>query len=212
MARWCPRAFGGSYLRASNLSGERGRGDGEGGDVGGARGAGHGRSRRWRWGGRGRSQAVFSAASSSSPYYGDGSSGSSNKQGTDKTFSLDALGRGPGRADASSHQTTIRCEPGVWSGRRRERGNDDFGGGDESCCHEGIELGERRVVGVERGRDEAAQVGIQVVTVVEQEVEKGGVPVSHGRSGACRDARSEEGSDERELVGGSRRGGDSSHC
>jgi len=140
------------------------------------------RARRWRWtwGDRGQTDA----ASSYSPYYS--SSGSSGKQGTDK-FSFDALGRGPGR-DANSHKTTVRCEPRIWGrGRTGDRGN--------SC--EEIEFGERR--GTE-GREESH--GIQVVTVVEQEVEKGYAPHQKGADG-----KSDAGS-ERELVNAQRRGGE----
>jgi hypothetical protein len=175
VSRYFPRAFNSSYLRGSDHSQERARM--ENGGV---------RKWRWTWGDR----AQTDATSSSSPYYG--SSGSSGKQETDK-FSFDALGRGPGR-DASSHKTTVRCEPGVWGrGRVGDYGDD---GGEE------LEMGER---GTE-GREESH--GIQVVTVVEQEVEKGYAPY-HGGNG--RDGKSEAGS-ERELVNvQTRRGGECRH-
>jgi hypothetical protein len=56
------------------------------------------------------------------------------------------------------------------------------------------------------GREESH--GIQVVTVVEQEVEKGYVP-HHGGAGG--DGKSEAGS-ERELVNGHRRAGEYKHA
>jgi hypothetical protein len=177
VSRYFPRAFNSSYLRGSDHSHERGHAEGEGE-----------RARRWRWT-WGEKANTDTSASSSSPYYG--SSGSSGKPETDK-FSFDALGRAPGR-DANSHKTTVRCEPGVWG---RGRAGDH---GDDSC--EEIELGERGGAG---GREESH--GIQVVTVVEQEVEKGYVP--HGGNGV--DGKSETGS-ERELVHGQRRGGEYRH-
>jgi hypothetical protein len=179
VSRYFPRAFNSSYLRGSDHSHERGHTDGEGE-----------RARRWRWtwGDKGHADA---SAPSSSPYYG--SSGSSGKQETDISF--DALGRGPGRND-NSHKTTVRCEPGVWG---RGRGGDH---GDDSG--EELEMGERVPEG---GRGESH--GIQVVTVVEQEVEKGYVP--HHGGGAGGDGKSEAGS-ERELVNVStRRGGEYRH-
>jgi hypothetical protein len=172
VSRYFPRAFNSSYLRSSDHSHERGHAEGEGA-----------RARRWRWtwGDGGQTDA----ASSSSPYYSF--SGSSGKQGTDK-FSFDALGRGPGR-DANSHKTTVRCEPGI-GGRGR---TDDHG--DDSC--EEIEFGERR--GTE-GRE--GSHGIQVVTVIEQEVEKGYAPHQKGADG-----KGDAGS-ERELANAQRRGGE----
>lgn len=178
VSRYFPRAFNSSYLRGSDHSHERGHAEGEGE-----------RARKWRWT-WGEKQPT-DATSSSSPYYG--SSGSSGKQETDK-FSFDALGRAPGR-DANSHQTTVRCEPGTW-GRGRHGDH-----GDDSC--EDIELGER---GGTEGREESH--GIQVVTVVEQEVEKGYAP-HHGGVGG--DGKSEAGC-ERELVNvQTRRGGEYRH-
>lgn len=111
------------------------------------------------------------------------SSGSSN-QPTDK-FSFDALGRGPGR-EAATQKTTVRSEP-------RERREQRLWGrnGDDSL--EDIEFGairDKSRNGFEQRAEEPQ--GIQVVTVVEQEVEKGY-------------AKSEAGS-ERELVGGAGRG------
>jgi hypothetical protein len=179
VSRYFPRAFNSSYLRGSDHSHERGHTDGEGE-----------RARRWRWtwGDKGHADA---SAPSSSPYYS--SSGSSGKQETDISF--DALGRGPGRND-NSHKTTVRCEPGVWG---RGRGGDH---GDDSG--EELEMGERVPEG---GRGESH--GIQVVTVVEQEVEKGYVP--HHGGGAGGDGKSEAGS-ERELVNvQTRRGGEYRH-
>ena len=184
VSRYFPRAFNSSYLRGSDHSNERGHAEGEGD-----------RARRWRWT-WGEKQPT-DATSSSSLYYG-GSSGSSGKQENDK-FSFDALGRAPGR-DANSHKTTVRCEPGAWG---RGRGGDHHG--DDSC--EEIELGERGG-GVE-GR-EGSQHGIQVVTVVEQEVEKGYAPHYAGGGGGGGDGKSETGS-ERELVNGQRRGGEYRH-
>ena len=183
VSRYFPRAFNSSYLRGSDHSNERGHAEGEGD-----------RARRWRWT-WGEKQPT-DATSSSSPYYG-GSSGSSGKQENDK-FSFDALGRAPGR-DANSHKTTVRCEPGAWG---RGRGGDYHG--DDSC--EEIEMG-KRGGGVE-GR-EGSQHGIQVVTVVEQEVEKGYAP-HHAGGGGGGDGKSETGS-ERELVNGQRRGGEYRH-
>jgi hypothetical protein len=177
VSRYFPRAFDNSYLRGSDHSHERGHTDGEGE-----------RARRWRWTWGDKGQAD-SSAPSSSPYYG--SSGSSGKQETDISF--DALGRGPGR-DTNSHKTTVRCEPGYWG---RGRGGDH----DDDSAEE-LEMGER---GPEGGREESH--GIQVVTVVEQEVEKGYVP-HHGGAGG--DGKSEAGS-ENELVNGRRRAGEYRH-
>lgn len=118
------------------------------------------------------------------------SSGSSN-QPADK-FSFDALGRGPGR-ELAQQKTTVRSEP-------RVRGRN----GDDSL--EDIEFGAIRDKNGERGvRPLEEPRGIHVVTVVEQEVEKG--VVAGGPGGGGGDARSEAGS-ERELVNGPRRGGE----
>ena len=204
VSRYFPRAFNSSYLRGSDHSHERGRaesGGGSGGD------GGRLRKSRWGWGWGGRrhgGQGQADASSSASPYYG--SSGSSGKQGTDK-FSFDALGRGPGRdTNSHSHKTTVRCEPGVWGRGHSGGGHSEYHHGDDSV--EEIEIGER---GRAEGRDESQQQqqqqqqhGIQVVTVVEQEVEKGYVPHCHGGG----NAKSEDGR-ERELVHGqARRGGE----
>lgn len=122
------------------------------------------------------------------------SSGSSNKP-TDK-FSFDALGRAPG-VEHATQKTTVRSEP------CERRGRNDPGcwgrGGDDSL--EDIEFGtltDRSRNGNQRSaRELEEQNGIQVVTVVEQEVEKGYGGSSRGGGG---DARSDTGS-ERELVG-----------
>lgn len=108
-----------------------------------------------------------------------GSSGSTGQEGSlAKKLSFDPLGRGP------THQTVIK------SGRGRGRG-----GGDDDSLEE-IEFGAIRDKNGERGAAPAEdQRGIQVVTVVEQEVEKGCVA----------DNKSDAGS-EKELVNGPRRG------
>lgn len=125
-----------------------------------------------------------------------GSSGSSsNPSKASKKFALDTLGpRG------ATHHTVIQ------SGRDK-RARQAFGEDDNSL--EEIEFGAVRDKQYgERSRaqiyDEHVQQqrGIQVVTVVEQEVEKG-YPYGGGGGGA--DAKSDAGS-ERELVRGPRRG------
>jgi len=173
IGRWFPRAFGSSYgLQGSDHSHERRNG--------------------------------------ANPGYGEGnkntagasSSGSSNPSGTDRyktssPFSFDALCRGPGREPATQ-KTTVHSERSEQ--HERERGQRRLwhrhGNNDDSL--EDIEFGALR----DSNRNVAEleeQHGIQVVTVVEQEVEK-------GYAGGSGDAKSEEGS-ERELVGsGGRKG------
>jgi len=174
VTRWFPRAFGSSYLRGSDHSHERRAHAGDG-------------------------EANKNNATTAS------SSGSSNPPATDKhkaSFSFDALCRGPGR-EVATQKTTVRSEPLG----RREPGERRLwarnGNGDDSL--EEIEFGairDRSGNPGEREQERAEeQRGIQVVTVVEQEVEKG----YGGSAGGSGDARSETGS-ELELVSGPRRG------
>lgn len=189
VTRWCPRAFGSSYhLRGSDHSHERrggaNLGEGEGGND----------------------KTTTAGASSS---------GSSNPSGTDKfktssSFSFDALCRGPGCENATQ-KTTVQSERSERSERneRGERGErigwgergqrrlwHRNGNGNADDSLEEIEFGTLRDTSSGSRGDVEEQHGIQVVTVVEQEVEKVYGPFGGG------DAKSEEGS-ERELVTGS---------
>lgn len=153
------------------------------------RGSDHSHDRRGFGGGLRNGDSTNPSANSNS------NSNSSSSNPTNK-FYFDALGRGPGR-EAATHKTTVRSEP-------RVRGR----GGDDSL--EEIEFGAIRDKNGETRRMglEESQRGIQVVTVVEQEVEKGfgvagsgggGGYASGGGGGGGGDAKSEAGS-ERELV------------
>jgi hypothetical protein len=190
VTRWFPRAFNSSYLRGSDHSHERnGRENGA---------AGNGYVDR------------KNDISGSSPYYG--SSGSSNQpaikeeEEEEHPFDILARARGPGREPATQ-RTTVRSELREQREQREHREHREHrrvwgrnGNGDDSS--EDIEFGavrdKNRGNGVERALEEAR--GIQVVTVVEQEVEKG--YAGYGRGSG--DAKSDAGS-ERELVGGARR-------
>lgn len=116
---------------------------------------------------------------------GASSSGSPNPPASDRyktpsSFYAEALGGGPGREPATQ-KTTIRSAPREQHERR--------------LCGsvEGIEFGGLRDIGGNAGQREERH-GIQVMTVVEQEVEKG-----YGGGGGGADAKSEAGS-ERELI------------
>jgi hypothetical protein len=180
VTRWFPRAFNSSYLRGSDHSHERnGRADGAGNGYVGKK----------------------SDSSGSSPYYG--SSGSSNQPAIkeeEHPFDILAHARGPGREPATQ-KTTVRSEPLEQREQREHRrvwGRNGYG--DDSS--EDIEFGAVRDKSSRSGSDRALEEarGIQVVTVVEQEVEKGYAGYGRGSGEAKSDAGSE-----RELVGGARR-------
>jgi hypothetical protein len=103
-------------------------------------------------------------------------------------FSFDALRHGPGRQPATL-KTTVRSAPHEYDRRRWPRSNGGYADGSIEEIEFGA-LGYHGGNATERGEQ---QHGIQVVTAVEQEVEKG-----YGRGG---DAKSETGS-ERGLIDG----------
>jgi hypothetical protein len=174
VARWFPRAFGSSYHLRGSEQSHERRMGAELGDP----------------------------ESSNKTTAGASSSGSSNPPASDKynapsSFYSEAFGRGPGREPATQ-KTTVRSGPREQNDRRGWGRN---GKADDSV--EEIEFGALRDTGGNRGEMEE-QHGIQVVTVVEQEVEKGYAGGGGGRSGE--DAKSEAGS-ERELIAtGGKRG------
>lgn len=175
VARWFPRAFGSSYhLRGSDQSHER--------RV---------------------CENLEDPESSDKTTAGASSSGSSNPPASDKynntssSFFSEAFGCGPGR-ESATQKTTVRSAPRERNDRRLWSRN----GKAENSVDE-IEFGALRDIGGNWGEMEE-QHGIQVVTVVEQEVEKGYAGGGGGRSGE--DAKSEAGS-ERELIAtGGKRG------
>jgi hypothetical protein len=178
VTRWFPRAFGNSYLRGSDHSHER-------------RGCAN-------LGGTDANKNVASSNGSTLP--------TKHKS----SFSFNALCRGPGHENATQ-KTTVRSEHyernerNYRSEQRRRRlwpltittNNDST---------EDIEFGALGHAGHSEQQRAEEQRGIQVVTVVEQEVERGGTGYrGDGARGHGHDAKSEAGS-ERELVGGARRG------
>ena len=178
VTRYFPRAFGSSYnLRSSE-------------------------HRNSRWGATRMGDVETSAKTAAATAAGvsSSSSGGSPNQIPTHTdnhkakhaspFSFDALRHGPGRQPATL-KTTVRSTPYEHDRRRWPRSNGGFADG----SIEEIEFGTLGNHGGNAGQP-GEQHGIQVVTVVEQEVEKGYGPFGGG------DAKSEEGS-ERELVDGS---------
>ena len=168
VTRWFPRAFGSSYhLRGSDQSHER-RFCAELADV-------------------------ESSNKTSTTTAGASSSGSSNPPASDRykspsSFYAEALGRGPGREPATQ-KTTVRSAPREQHERRPWTRS-----GEPDGSVEEIEFGAvRDIAGNAAQREE--RHGIQVVTVVEQEVEKG----YGGGGGGGTDAKSEAGS-EKELI------------
>jgi hypothetical protein len=180
VTRWFPRTFNSSYLRGSDHSHEQnGRANGaENGYVG-----------------------KKNDSSGSSPYYGSiGSSNPAAIKEEERPFDILTRARGPGHEPATQ-KIMMRSEPREQREQREHRrvwGRN--GNGDDSL--EDIEFGAVRDKGDRGGSERALEEarGIRVVTVVEQEVEKG--YAGYGR--ASGDAKSDAGS-ERESVGGLRR-------
>lgn len=176
VARWFPRAFGSSYHLRGSEQSHERRLGAELGDP----------------------------ESSNKTTAGASSSGSSNPPASDRynapsSFYSEAFGRGPGREPATQ-KTTVRGAPRDQNDRRLWSRN---GKGDDGV--EEIEFGAIRDTGGNRIEMEE-QHGIQVVTVVEQEVEKGYAGGGSGGGRGGEDAKSEAGS-ERELIAtGGKRG------
>jgi hypothetical protein len=173
VARWFPRAFGSSYHLRGSEQSHERRICGNLDDP--------------------ESSNKITAGASSS---GSSNPPASDKYNTPSSFYSDAFGRGPGR-ESATQKTTVRSGPREQNERRLWNRT---GKADDSV--EEIEFGAIRDTGGNRGEMEE-QHGIQVVTVVEQEVENG-YAGGGGRSGE--DAKSEAGS-ERELIAtGGKRG------
>jgi hypothetical protein len=159
VTRWFPRAFGSSYLRGSDHSHER-RGCVILGDLG--------------------SNNKNNNATASS-------NDSTNPPKHKSSFTFDALCGGPGRENAIQ-KTTVRSEPRE---RTEQRKRNEYyhraqrrlwplttitGNTNNDDSPEGIEFGairDREDGGNGQREAEEQQRGIQVVTVVEQEVERG---------------------------------------
>ena len=183
VSRSFPRALGSSYHRDSSRGHQR----------------------------RGRANLADPESDNNKDNIGVSCGGSSHRSPTDKiphssSFAFDALGRGPGREPATQ-MTTICNDPRERS-KQNERGqrrlwNRDA---DDDDSLEDIELSAFRNDTGNAGEQEE-QLGIQVVTVVAQEVEKDYGGGRYGSSGGGGYARSEA-SSERELVSpsGGRRG------
>ena len=181
VTRWFPRAFGNSYLRGSDHSHER-RGCA---NLGGA-------------------DANKNTASSN---------GSTLPTKHKSSFSFDAFCRGPGRENATQ-KTTVRSGPKHYERNERNYRSEQpqrrlwplttlTTTNNDST--EDIELDALGHGGQSEQQRAEEQRGIQVVTVVEQEVERGRGYGGTDSGNGGHDAKSEAGS-ESELVGGTRRG------
>lgn len=169
VARWFPRAFGSSYHLRGSEQSQERRICAELGDPESSN----------------KTTAGASSSESSNPP-------ASDRFKTPSSFYSEAFGRGPG-GEPATQKTTVRSVPREQNERRIWNRTGKADGSVEE-----IEFGAIRDTGGNRG-DMEEQHGIQVVTVVEQEVEKGYAGGGDGGGRGGEDAKSEAGS-ERELI------------
>jgi hypothetical protein len=179
VTRYFPRAFGSSYnLRSTERSLERRGGTTHPRDIE------HSINKT--------TAAGVSSSDSSTP---------DKPKHSSSPFSFDALRHGPGRQPATL-KTTVRSAPHEHDRRRWPRSSGAYADG----SIEEIEFGAiRDGNGTSKAGHQGEQHGIQVVTAVEQEVEKGYGLASGGGGGG--DAKSESGSERGLIDGGGKKWG-----